>query len=76
MSEIVEDKVLDYSDLQSLTWVRLKKHFEQRLAYLRTLNDNDQDPTTTARLRGQIREIKNSIALGGSPVQSMEANEG
>lgn len=76
MSEIVEDKVLDYSDLQSLTWVRLKKHFEQRLAYLRTLNDNDQDPTATAVLRGRIREIKNSIALGESQASQMEANEG
>ncbi len=76
MSDIVEDKVLDYSDLQSLTWMRLKKHYESRLAYLRTLNDNDQDPIATARLRGQIREIKNSIALGGSPASQMEANEG
>lgn len=76
MSEIVEDKVLDYSDLQSLTWKRLRKHFESRLAYLRTLNDNDQDPTSTAVLRGRIREIKSSIAIGESQANQMEADEG
>ncbi len=76
MSEIIEEKVLDYNDLHSITWSRLKKHFESRLAYLRTLNDNDLDAIATARLRGEIRAVKNSIALGESPDQSMEANEG
>lgn len=75
MSDLVEEKVLDYNDLNSLTWMRLRKHFESRLAYLRALNDSDLDPIATARLRGEIKGIKSSIALGESQVQSMEANE-
>ena len=75
MSEIVEDKVLDYNDLNSLTWMRLRKHFESRLAYLRALNDSDLDPIATARLRGEIKCLKVSIALGESQASQMEANE-
>ena len=76
MTGIVEEKVLQHSDINSLTWLRLKKHFESRLAYLRMQNDGDLDPIATARLRGEIRAVKSSLALGGTSDPVMEADEG
>lgn len=76
MTVIVEEKVLEHSDINSLTWLRLKKHFEARLAYLRMQNDGDLDPIATARVRGEIRAVKSSLALGNSPDPAMEADEG
>lgn len=51
------------ADLVSPTWHKLKKHMEARLQTLRTKNDMDMDPIATAKLRGEIRAIKNLLAL-------------
>lgn len=51
-------------ELHSPVWLKLKAHFESELAHLRELNDNHYDPIPTAALRGEIRAIKNSLALG------------
>lgn len=56
------------SDTASETWIRLHKHYTDRLERLRTQNDADQSPEKTAMLRGQIREVKALLALANPPV--------
>ena len=70
--------VLAAEERTSLTWLKLKKHFEERLAELRRRNDSaNLDATETARLRGAIAEIKYSLALGENPLpRQLEADEG
>lgn len=61
-------------DLISPTWARLKRHMEARLQSLRAKNDNDLDPIATAKLRGEIKVLKNLIALSETN-QSMVADD-
>lgn len=70
--------VLAAEDRTSLTWLKLKKHFEERLAELRRRNDSaNLDAVGTARLRGEIAAIKYSLALGENPLApAPEADEG
>lgn len=59
---------------QSPLWKRLMERNAKRLALLRSKNDNDKDAVATARLRGQIRELKNFAALD-NPAQQTEADD-
>lgn len=61
---IVEKRLLDQVDRNSITWRKLKEHFEERLHELRVRNDNDCDPISTARLRGEVASVKYLLALG------------
>lgn len=61
---ISERRLLDLNDRQSPTWRKLAKHYEQRLRELRAKNDNDLDPLSTAKLRGEIKATLNLLALG------------
>jgi hypothetical protein len=66
---------LDLNDRHSPTWAKLRRHLEARITEkLRRQNDNDMDPMKTAKLRGQIRSLKNLLALG-SPDPAMVADE-
>lgn len=56
--------ILSDGDKASGLWLRLKEHFEARLAILRQRNDAIQPEADTALLRGEIRGLKNMIALG------------
>ena len=62
-------------DLISPTWARLRKHMEARLQSLRVKNDNDLDPIATAKLRGEVRALKNLLALSESQPRQMVADE-
>lgn len=76
MSEIkTPPPVLDNNDLVSFTWIKLKKHFEDRLQELRARNDGNLDAIQTASLRGEIRAVKSSLALANRD-PAMEADEG
>jgi hypothetical protein len=67
---------LDLSDRQSPTWVKLKKHLQDRRDVLRRKNDNPNlDLTQTAVLRGSLREISNLLALGEPGPGLMVADE-
>ena len=44
-------------------WRELEAHYTERLASLRAQNDAMQTPEQTARLRGQIMEIKAFLDL-------------
>ena len=66
--------VLDHNDLRSSTWGKLRRHIQARIESLRKSNDNDQSPTDTAALRGQIRALTNLLALG-DPDPAIAADE-
>lgn len=71
------EPVLTKADKQSSVWLKLKKHFEERLAEKRVRNDSlELTDAQTAALRGEIAVLKYSIALGETLDQSMEADEG
>lgn len=57
-----------FSDLNStqrvhLEWGSLSKWLEDEIESLRQLNDGDQDPIATAKIRGQILALKKVLAL-------------
>lgn len=49
-------------------WTKLMAHWSDRLASLRAQNDNsDRNEIDTAKLRGQIAELKQLLALNNDP---------
>lgn len=48
--------LFDLNDIQSQTWVKIRKHFEERLQDHRIKNDGTLSEIETARLRGKISE--------------------
>lgn len=55
---------LDHSDFSSATWRKLASLLAERLQTLRELNDSHaNDVAKTAALRGQIAEVKQTLAL-------------
>ena len=56
-------KFFTEADLQSATWRKLKKHFEERLADYRVANDNTLSDLETVKLRGRIAELKYMLDL-------------
>jgi len=66
---------LDRIDLTSPTWSKLKKHLQAVQHKLRTrLEDPNLDPVQTALIRGELRRIRNLLALD-SPDPAMVADE-
>jgi len=59
--------VLLPGDLFSPTWLKLKKHYEERLDYWRAMNDGSHDAAKTERIRGRIAECKVFLALAYPP---------
>ena len=55
----------DYTeaDRQSATWEKMQRNWALKLAELRARNDGDLDAIETAKLRGQIAQIKAFLAL-------------
>jgi hypothetical protein len=51
-------------EVASALWTRLSAHLNERLQVLREKNDNTLDEQQTARIRGEIAEIKRLLALG------------
>jgi hypothetical protein len=57
--------LLDRTDLASPTWRKIKAHMEAKQAELRAKNDDPaKDAIATALLRGELRGIRNLLALG------------
>lgn len=52
------------SDLDSATWARLRKHLEDWQLRLRQQLEADREERETAKLRGQLAEVKRLLALG------------
>ena len=60
----MEPVVLTSVDRATELWRKLEKHYEAKLAMLRAKNDNQKGEAETAALRGQIREVKEFLAIG------------
>lgn len=60
---IPEDLELSPDDLYSTTWLKISAHYTARLARLRKKNDQQLTPEQTAKLRGEIAEVRNLLAL-------------
>lgn len=65
---------LTATDINSSVWNKLKTHMEAKLLALRIKNDSDMDPIKTAAIRGEIRNLKNLLALG-IPAPELVADE-
>lgn len=64
---------LNLNDFASVTWQKLRLRTESRLEMLRKRNDSDLTPDETARIRGQIAELKAMLALEEDPAKPTTA---
>ena len=68
---------LTREDIGSQTWKRLRAILLERQERLRAKNDSvDLDPIGTALIRGELRNLKNLLALEKNPAPAVVANEG
>lgn len=51
------------SELDSALWQKIKGHLVKRIEQLRKDNDADKSDTDTAKIRGQIKELKALLTL-------------
>jgi ribosomal protein L30/L7E len=58
---------LTHEERHSALWLKLKEHIAEQIDMLRRRNDGDFDAVTTASIRGQIRALKNLVALETDP---------
>jgi len=65
--------LLNPSDLQSPTWLKIKKHVEERVESHRSSNDGRLSESDTAHLRGRIAEAKYLLALADPPIPVIPA---
>lgn len=63
------------NELRTSTWRKLKEHLDARLVALRVKNEDDLDPVKTARVRGEIKVIKDLLALDASSDPAMVADD-
>lgn len=54
----MSEPVLTRAELQGPVWKKLEKHMQDRLDAHRQKNDGDLPTEKTAKLRGQIAELK------------------
>lgn len=59
--------LLNQADLLSPTWIKLRKHFEERLTEYRAKNDGRLTEIETAHLRGRIAEARYILSLSALP---------
>ena len=63
MSNAIERTELTEGDLVSPTWGKIKRHLDSRLAHLREQLEQDVSEQKSARIRGQIAEVKLFLGL-------------
>ena len=56
-------ELLNFNDLNSITWQKLESHYSDRLEQLRRTLENPQDHAASEKLRGRIFEIRQLLAL-------------
>ena len=54
-------------EVQTVVWLKIQAHFQDRLASMRKRNDNPLSELETATLRGRIAEIKEILSLAEPP---------
>lgn len=67
MSDHKKPFILSRDERDSKLWARLMSHWADRLASLRARNDGDCNEAETARIRGQIAELKLILTLNNDP---------
>lgn len=55
---------LSDGERMSALWRKLEQHLTDRLATLRARNDGNLPPDETAKVRGQIAEVKSFLEIG------------
>lgn len=65
----MKEPLLAEHERHSAVWMKLKAHYEKRLALLREQNDADLNDEQTAKKRGRIAEVKDFLALDKDPIQ-------
>lgn len=75
MNSSLPPLVLTADELQSALWMRIEAHYTARLQQLREENDGVLPADHTDRLRGEIRAIKNLLALRPKPMDLREVTE-
>jgi hypothetical protein len=66
---------LNPAEAQTALWLKLKGRAEQRLQALRAKNDGNLDPVATAKVRGQITEIKSFLELDKPTPSASDAGD-
>lgn len=67
----MSEPFLNAQERDNPLWRKMQKRFEERLEKLRKQNDDSNlDPMKTARLRGQIAEVKLMLGLDKPPPES------
>ena len=69
MNYPTERFALTKADRMSPVWRTLHKYLSERLQILREMNDSERTLEGTARLRGQIAELKAIIALNDDALE-------
>lgn len=65
--------MLKPEDFLTPTWKRLTQHLEERIAYWRQENDSPfHDQTKTTLMRGQIKAVKEILALQTSSASHVD----
>ena len=59
---------LSEGERMSALWRKLEQHLTDRLATLRARNDGNLPPDETAKVRGQIAEVKSFLDIGNPQV--------
>jgi hypothetical protein len=54
----MREPVLKPDDVASATWMKIRQNLQARLADRRDRLEGNHDPVETARIRGEIAEIK------------------
>jgi len=68
--------ILSHVERDSPLWHRLMGYLDTRLKRLRIENDADKSPEATARIRGQIAEVKLMMGLNNDqPVVEPDRSE-
>jgi hypothetical protein len=68
------EPVLSTAEAQSAVYQKIKRYVEARVDELRKKNDRSLPADKTARLRGQIAELKHLAALD-KPAPQLEADD-
>jgi hypothetical protein len=55
------EEVLKYEEVSSAAWQKLKEHINKKIEAKRKANDKDHDEVKTAKLRGEIKALKELI---------------
>jgi hypothetical protein len=60
--------VLTHEDKHTALWKKLMAYWTERLETMHGWNEGDQTELSTAKIRGQIKELRVNMALAKEPI--------